>query len=236
MPSYVRGRDNTILRFVQIDEAKPIFYGWKSFDLSSLSSLSSADLTVLNHVTPAQMGLASGAIGIIGANSPKPARVRKTLIRRPTAAQQGSVSTFIGGDALVDWEVLIEAGWELVTPAKRVTISDNDRSQTVGALCSNGGIYCFPLSKTVPEAVYTELGLFKATELRLDSNYKKCFSGTSKPRPPKVQKDGIPNGDGATYDAHTFCSVDVYENALQTGWLPVKGEVPYFSGTAVTLP
>ena len=237
MPAYLRGKDNSILRFVRIDDAKPIFYGWKTKDLSSLTGVSESDITLLGHKTPAQMSVTAGSIGVIGANRPKPARVKKTLIRRPAAGQQGTVSTFIGGDALADWEVLLQAGWEVVEPSKRVTITDNDRSQTVGATCSNGAIYCFSMSKTVPEVVLTDLLLFSAAELRLQANAKKCIVGSSKPRPPRVTKDAIVNPAGGTYDAHTFCSVDAYENALENGWLPADGELPYYGdGTATPIP
>jgi hypothetical protein len=232
MPAYLRGKDHSILRFVRIDAAKPLFYGWKTKDLSAITGVSETDLTFLGHQTPTQMGTVTGAIGVIGANRPKPARVKKTLVRRPGAGVQGTVSTFIGGNVIADWDILLESGWEIVEPAKRVTISDNDRSQTVGALCSNGAIYCFPMSKTVPAVVLSDLLLLPASELRLGTNEGKCVSGASKPRPPRVRKDNIVNPAGGTYDAHTFCSVDAYENALQTGWLPESGEVPYFGDIA----
>lgn len=232
MPAYLRGLDNSLLRFVQLNPTKPLHYGWKTKDFSTLGGITGDEMAnVLGHLTAVQMGLIAGAIAVIGANSPKPARVRKILNRRPTAVQQGSVTTFVSGESAADWELLLESGWEIVNGEKRITISDNQRFQTVGANCSNGAIYCFPLSKTVPQIVIDELGLIPAAELRLGTTLGKCVSQASKPRPPKVKKIGIETAAGS-YDAHTFCSVDAYEAALQNGWLPAGGEIPYFSNPA----
>jgi hypothetical protein len=226
MSGYALGLDHDLLRFVLVKTGKPLFYGWKTYDFSGTTGVSSGDLVFMAHKTLAQMQAISGAIAVIGANSPKPARYKFVLNKKPGPGQQGSISTFGAAD-IESVTGFADSGWERIEDRKRVNITDNTRSQTLGAKCENGGYYLYTCSKTMPSQVLTELGLISAADLKTGSEIDKAFYSSSRPRPPKMQK--ILAGG---YNATTFCSFDMVDDAIDLGWKIVDSGKTFYVGAA----
>lgn len=227
---YPIGMDHDLLRFVLLKTGKPLFYGWKTYNLSSADGISETDLAFMDHRTRSEVTATSGSIAVIGANRPKPARYRFVLNKKPGAGEQGSITTFGGADveSLPGFE---DSGWERVNDLSRVNIVDNNRSHTLGAKCENGGIYLYTCSKTMPNTVISELGLLEPTALRLETNLNKAFYGSSKPRPPKMSKQVTEN-----YFATTFCSFDKIDDAMASGWRIVENSKTYHAGSVAPSP
>lgn len=216
MPSYTRGRGKTDLKFVKVSTGT-LYYGFKAKDYSNITGISSADLTALGWLDPSAVPAAG--IGILGANSPKPQRVRKILIRRPGPNQQGSASTFCAHDARATAQT---AGWQLVGSPRGVTITNTERTKTCGAKASaDAGIYLFPLNGTDAATYGTELGLLLPASISAAERLT-AYSGAARPKPAKVGKI-VDSATGATFSS--FCSYDKLDDALTAGYQIIKGEV-----------
>jgi hypothetical protein len=217
VPAYLRGKFRDILTFVKVSN-QGLYYGFKTKDLSAIAGIGAADVTALGHLAVA--ALPNTRIAVIGANSPKPPRVRKLLARNPAADQQGSVSTFCGIDNI---STALAEEWELSNGGRGVAIS-NRRTISVGARLSNGGIYIFPMNSVDANAYAEELGLILPGSLS-SAERGKAFSGTNKPKPAIVSK-ALTNGKFTS-----FCSTDKLDDVLAgsetvTGYSLVKPEVP----------
>jgi hypothetical protein len=220
MPQYLRGQERDVLSFVRLRTNALLFYGWKAKDMSLLTGVTEGDLIALGHTTAGNLVNIPGAFGIIGANSPKPARATKRLIKNPTSQQQGSASTFVAGTSI---STAVEAGWN-VARGRSVRFSQTARFTTLAASLSGGGYYCFPVN-TDEVAVFTaELGLI-TPDLMSTAERAMAFTATSNPRPPEVSKT---NPDGST--TSTFCSHDAVDSAADAGWNIDREEMPYVQG------
>jgi hypothetical protein len=213
MPTYLQNQPRDLLRFSKVRRGRLLFYGWKTKDLTLGTGVSAGDVAALGHKTAVQVEGIGGAIGIMGANSPKPARATKILTREPAASERASVSSFVDADS---YAAAMTAGWN-IGKARGVSITNNSRTVTVGALVEGGGYYLFPMNANDAPAFAAELGLFLPTELS-ESDRHLSFTGTSKPRPPRVK-----NG---TTGASTFCSYDAMDTAKANGWTVLDEGLP----------
>jgi hypothetical protein len=216
MPSYTRGRAKGDLQFVKVHTGQ-LYYGFRPKDYANITGISAADITALGWLLPT--AVPATGIGILGANSPQPQRVRKTLIRRPGPNQQGSASTFCSHGSFAGAQAV---GWQLVGSARGVTVTSTERTKTCGAKASaDSGLYLFPLNGTDATTYATELGLILPASISAAERLT-AFSGASRPRPAKVGRV-IDAATGATFSS--FCSYDKLDEALTAGYQIIKGEV-----------
>jgi hypothetical protein len=216
MPAYLRGVLRDVLTFVKVGNGG-LFYGFKAKDLTAIPGVGAADVTALGHMSVTS--LPATRIAVIGANSPKPPRVTKTLVRRPSATVQGSTSTFCATDKI---SAALAEGWQTTNGGRGVMIS-NGRSITVGARLASGGIYLFPMNSVDATTYAATLGLILPANLSATER-SQSFSGTNKPKPAIVSKS-LPNGS-----FRSFCSFDKLDDALAgegvgTGFALLKGEI-----------
>ena len=141
MPGYTRGQLRDKLTFVAITP-NVLYYGFSTKDFASIAglALSQSDMNSLGHLEAA--AVPNIGIRIIAANSPKPPRMKKVINARPGPNQQGDASTYCAADAIRTAE---SAGWKFVKPGRSVTITNSNRTWTMGADLSNGGLYLFPM-------------------------------------------------------------------------------------------
>ena len=215
MPAYLRGKVRDNLVFVKVTIGN-VFYGFKTKDLTSIEGVSQADLTALGHTK--LQNLRSGSIPILGANAPKPPRVKKQVVRNPSRNQQGSVSTFCGMDNI---DTGITAGWEIVSLRTPYRLTSNARTVTVAANFHNGGLYLFNMNRADAEAYGLELGLAFDNDLITGYYLKRfAFTGASRPKPPVVSKK-VGRGTFSCY-----CSPVGLKQAIEEhGYNLVKAEV-----------
>ena len=227
MPSYTRGFTREDLKFVKA-HAGNIWFGFKAKDMSAVPGISAADVAALGWVNAD--GVPSGGIGVLRANSPKPQRVKKIINRRPNANQQGSASTYCSYSSFTAAQA---AGWDLIGSARRVTISNNFRTKTVGAkIDGSGAIYLFPLNAADATSYAATLGLVLPENIS-EAERDRAFSGSSRPRPAKMGKV-ISETTGATFS--TFVSYDNEDNALENGFEYIRAAIlppiPYLTPPA----
>lgn len=216
MPAYLRGQKRPEIRFVQAHSG-PLLYGFKPKDYGPITGVSTADVAALGWKKPDE--LAAGAITVLGANAPKPQRMRKTLVNNPGAGVQGSASTFCSYPSI---QAAMAAKWEPVGSTRGVTITNNGRTTTVGAtIDASGALYLFPMNASDAATYAAELGLQLPANI---SNVErgKAFSGTSRPKPARVGKV-VSNSTGATFSS--YCSYDKLGDALAAGYQLIQSEV-----------
>lgn len=224
MPSYTRGVRRDKQSFVKVSRTTNLYYGFKTKDLTALQSVSLTDLVALGHLTVA--ALPSTRITIMGANSPKPPRVRKILTTTPTVSTQESASTYCGVDAI---STALAAGWNLVNGGRGIKVTNNARTTTVAAKIEEGGYYLFPMNTADATAYAATLGLVLPGSLSA-SERANAFSGSTFPRPHKLSK----NLTAGTIT--TFCSYDNVDDALAAGWEQLKGSNPHAAPSTTTPP
>lgn len=217
MPPYTRGQQRDVLTFVAITD-NILYYGFPTKDFAGISGLgiTQGDLTALGHLQPATVP--TNGIRIIAASSPKPPRMKKVVNARPTATQQGNTSTFCGVNSVRTAE---EQGWKFVKSGRSVTVSNNNRTWTMGASLEDGGLYIFPMNPVDADAFAEILGLQRPAQISSEER-RRAFSGTSRPRPTKM-KYRLPNGE----TVNAFCSSRYVDNALSNNWEITKPEVRY---------
>lgn len=215
MSSYTRGKKREKLTFVKVSLTQALYYGFKTKDLASISGVSAGDLVALGHLEVA--GLPAGRITILGANSPKPPRVRKVVNKTPGANVQASVSTYCGVNAIA---TAAAEEWQLVNAGRGVHVSNNARTVTVGAKIQGGGYYLFPMNAADATQYATALGLELPTNLSATER-SQAFSGTSYPKPAVIK---ISTAQG-TFSS--FCSHDAIDAALESGYELVKAAKPH---------
>jgi hypothetical protein len=216
MPTYLRGQPRDILRFVKLYDSPQFYYGWNTKDLASVPGVSEADILSLGHIAP--VNVPQGAIRCFAANTPVPPRVKKVINKNPSAAQQGSTSTFAAPERLKEAET---QGWKVTARQKTVAFRSNDRTVSAGAELEGGGVYVFPLNKLTFDQYGAELGL-KAPGTLTANQRRGAFTGTSRPRPAVVS---FAFQDGSTLT--TFCSTANIQQLLQAGWQVIEEEFPY---------
>lgn len=185
MAVYTRGKKRNILTYVEV--YTNLLYGFKTKDLSALAGVSEGDLTTqLGHLVGA-FTAPSGSIKILGANAPKPARVKKNLANAGAGAQQ-SVSTFC---ATAKYSAAMAAGWDVIKQRRGVTIrpeTSTKNSVTAIATLSDTSCYCFPMNKADFSTYKAALGLQSIGDFGsvTETEIAKFVSGSSIPRPGKA--------------------------------------------------
>ncbi|WGV25970.1 hypothetical protein [Halotia branconii] len=214
MSSYTRGKKRPNLVFVLVNDA--MYFGFKPKDLSSLTGVSTSDVTALGHV--AASAVVAGKIMIIGAQAPKPPRVTKK-ISGATVGQQQTVSTYCAYPSITTAQA---AGWNLTKSRRGVSLRASSAARgslTAIATLSDGSLYCFPMNKADFEAYGTELGLTGSATITSETERKKLVSGSSTPYPGRASKL-LENG--STFSS--FFSTTKQGDAAQAGYDIVSEE------------
>lgn len=216
MPAYTRGQKRDTMIFVAVNTS--IRFGWKSKDLSAVTGITSTDITNLGHQKQSAL-TGTGLILVVGAQSPKPARVTRKL-SGASVGQQQSVNTYCAHDKLA---AALGAGWNLAKPSRGVTIrgASADRAGlTAIATLSDGSKYCFPMNKTDFDSYKTPLGLETAATITTATERAKLVSGCSKPRPGKA---ALQLAGGSTFSS--FFSTAKMGDLLGAGYDVLAEEV-----------
>lgn len=225
MPAYTRGKKRDQMTFVAVNTS--IRFGWKSKDLSSITGVSAGDLTNLGHLQQSAL-TGAGLILVIGAQSPKPARVTRK-ISNAGVGQQQSVSTYCAYDKLA---AILGAGWNLASAKRSVTIrnaSPDRPSQTAIATLSDGSLYCFSMNKADFDSYAAALGLESASTITNATERNKLVAGCSKPRPGKA---GLQLAGGASFSS--FFSTDKLGSLLDAGYDVLSEEIVLLASAAPT--
>lgn len=216
MPSYLRGKKRPDIKFVH-PHSGTLLYGFKPKDYDGVVGIAAKDITPLGWI--GAEAIPAGSITILGANAPKPQRMRFKMNANPSASVQGSASTYCDYLKIKD---AIAAKWEPVGSSRGIRISNNLRTSTVGAkIDDSGAIYLFPMNAADATSFAADLGLETPTTFT-DVERKKAFSGTSRPRPARVAKV-LDNTTGATFSS--YCSYDSLDTALTAGYQLISSEV-----------
>lgn len=216
MPSYLRGKKRPNIKFVH-PHAGVLLYGFKPKDYTGVVGISAADLTPLGWIDAA--AIPAGSITILGANAPKPQRMKFKMNSNPSASVQGSASTYCDYGSIKN---AIAAKWEPIGSTRGIRLSNNLRTKTVGAKIDvSGALYLFPMNAADAGSFATELGLQQPETINA-ADRAKAFSGTSRPRPAKVGKV-VDNTTGATFSS--YCSYDALDTALTAGYQIIASEV-----------
>lgn len=216
MPTFTRGKKRDTMVFVAVNNV--LRFGWKSKDLSSVTGVSATDITNLGH-QPQTSLTGTGLILVIGAQSPKPARVTRKL-SGASVGQQQSVNTYCAFDKLA---AALGAGWNLSKASRGVTIrgASADRSGlTAIATLSDGSKYCFPLNKADYDSYGAALGLETAATITNATERAQLVSGCSKPRPGKA---ALQLAGGSTFSS--FFSTAKMGDLLTAGYDVLAEEV-----------
>lgn len=180
MSASTRGRKRDQTRFVNINDV--FLYGWATVDLAAATGVSAADLSAqLGHLDATAASATSGAVLVLGANAPKPARAVKRIPSAPTTSP-GSVSTFVAFNKKV---AATTAGWTISGNPRGVRLraaAAGKRSLTAVATLSNGLLYAFPMNSEDFALVGSSLGLEGAAQIS-SVEAKKLASGMSSTRP-----------------------------------------------------
>lgn len=188
MPNYTRNKKRSELVFVLVNGL--VYFGFKPKNLTQFSGISSSDITALGHTLADNTSL--GLIKIIGAQAPKPPRVKKKL-PNASVGQQQSISTFCAYNQLVAAQA---EGWNLLESRKSVILRASNASRgslTAIAKLSDDSLYCFPMNKADFESYGAELGLINSTSVTTEAERKHLVSGSSYPYPGRASKS-LANG------------------------------------------
>lgn len=215
MVDYLLNKPKETTSYVKISSVINLYYGWLVKDLASLTNVNAADLAALGHL-PANT-LPNGALTVFRTSAPKPGRVKKRLVNNPTAAQQAHASTFYAHGAL---QAAIVAGWKLVKPPRKVSLTKNTRTTTAIAALSNGLLYAFPMNTLDFEKYKATLGLVDSTTMNTQQELDSLISGTNNPRPGKAKLQ-VPGGGKRT----AFFTAGQEVTLAQNGWSIVSREV-----------
>lgn len=207
MPSYTRGKLRDQLVFVRPRADSSLFYGWKTKDLGSISGISEAELREqLGHVKASEL---NSVPGVLRANAPKPARVKKTVNRNAAATAQVSISTFCDATKL---KTALSEGWTIGKNGLGVSVSRSARSETC-VVEVDGVLYAYPMNKADFEAYKALIG---AKDTLTDADLKRMVRGSSNPRPPKM---GLQISTGDVVSSFScYVSEDKVSSLLSDGW------------------
>ncbi|ELS04918.1 hypothetical protein Xen7305DRAFT_00046540 [Xenococcus sp. PCC 7305] len=215
MVDYLLNKPKDVTSYVRISSVVNLYYGWVLKDLTALPNVSAADLAALGHIAPNT--LPNGALTVFRTSSPKPGTVRKRLVNNPSAAQQEHASTFYAQGAL---QAAIAAGWKLVKPPRKVSLTKNNRTTTAIASLSNGLLYAFPMNTNDFELYKATLGLIDSTTINTPQEEDSLISGTRNPRPGKAQLK-VPGGGKRT----AFYTSGQETVLGQNGWSIISREI-----------
>ena len=206
MPSYLRGQERNLEKFVLIYQNGDLYYGFNTKDFTGLTGygITDAEITALGHLN--LDGVPDNGIVIIRANSPKPARVKKRINRNPGVNQIGYASTFVAAGSLA---TAAQEGWKFAQQGRGISLSQSSRTTTAMAdLSSNEGLYAAPMNTADFEGSFEPLGL-KSKATITDQERQRIFTGASRPRPPVVSRVTDTGGE-----FQSNCSASALEQAL----------------------
>lgn len=215
MPSYTRGvlRDN----FVAVrcfSATANTYFGFKTKDFSSIPNVDASDVQALGFTLPE--AIPNGGLLFLRANSPKPPRARKVILKNPTVAQQGSISSYF---SVENTSEVLAAGWTISKAALPVSLRATTRFTTAIAKVSNGAYYCWNMN-TADFAAYSDaLGLLSATNITSAAERARLVRGASLPRPAKAVRKF---DDGKTFSS--FVSFDKIDDLGSTDLTLAAGE------------
>jgi hypothetical protein len=198
MATYTRGKKRDVLTYVSVYAG--LLYGFKTKDLSALSGVSASDIAnQLGHLT-GNFVIPGGSIRVLGANSPKPARVVKRIANAGVGAQQ-SVSTFCSSLTLT---AAMAGGWNVTKQRRGVALRPDTSSKntlTAIATLSDGSMYCFAMNKADYTTYASNLGLTSATDLGTISatEIAKLVAGSSIPKPGKANLEVSGGGSFSSF-------------------------------------
>lgn len=220
MSEFTRGQFRDVLTFVPLN---PIFhYGWKTKDLATAVGISTADLTTqLGHMTPTAAAGVANSIMVIGANSPKPARVVKRDRTAPIT-QVASTSTYVAYNKMA---AATSAGWSMSKQGRGVRLTaatEGKRKVTAIAELSNGLLYAFPLDRVDFDRAGATLGLEAASSITTTAERQKLATGCST----KPGRCSIDNS-GGTFS--TFFATAALEAVVAAGYTVISDEVIVFA-------
>ncbi len=224
MPAYLRGKKRDKLTYVLV--TANAWYGFKTKDLSSVASVTAADITSLGHVAGGTAFQANGKIRIVGASAPKPARVTKRLNTAAAGTQQ-SVSTFCAYDKLT---AAMGSGWNVTKPRRGVFLRPEasvKNSLTAIAQLSDGSLYCFPMNKADYQTYGAMLGLKNAATEQSATEKSKLVSGSSIPKPGKASIEVTGGGSFSS-----FYSTDAIDTAVTGGFAILTDEMVFANAPA----
>lgn len=201
MASAARGRKREELVYVPASEF--IMYGFKTFDLSSVTGISASDITALGHVKAEGMTADATKVYVLRANAPKPPRVSKKTGATGGGTGTGgagveplSVTTFCGYNQM---SAAFAAKWTLAKQGRGITFrgeSSPGRQRTV-AVPLGGGFYCFSCDRATFSSYGALLGL-KGT--LTDAEAKRAFMGSAGPKPGRAQAKTANGSFSSFYD------------------------------------
>lgn len=215
MPSYTRGIKRDVIAFVQLGATAAIYYGFSQKDFSKVTGAADVDFTVLGQIIDPP----TGAIKMLRASTPKPARVKRVIDNNPGVAKQGSISTFC---ATPNIATALAAGWKLISGVKSTSISQTARTTTALAELSDGSFYAFPMNTADFEAYKEKLGLKAPKDLNITTEAERLavIRGSSFPRPGKASKI---LDTGA--EISSFYATEAENIARADGWSILSSEV-----------
>ena len=224
MPSYLRGQERDLLRFVKVYPNGELYYGFNTKDFASLTGygLTNTDIQALGHL--ALENVPDTGILIFRANSPKPQRVKKVINKNPTAEQVGNASTFVAAGKLKEASA---QGWKLATDGRRISLVSNSRTTTaVADLEASQGLFATSMNKNDFDTFGEILGLKSKSTITTDAERQRVFTGTSRPYPNIVGKV-VPGGNGGSF--RSICSASALTTALNdtNGFSLLKAEVQF---------
>jgi hypothetical protein len=227
MAVYTRGKKRNVLTYVSVYQN--LLYGFRTKDFDTIGGITTANLqSQLGHLL-GDFVAPAGSIRVIGANTPKPARVTKR-IPNATSGNQLSVSTFCSSLTLTQ---AMAGGWNVTKARKNVTVRPETASRnslTAIATLSDGTLYCYPMNKGDYNSYAEALGLTNGAGLGSISAAEraKLVSGSTIPRPGKASLEVT----GATFSS--FYSSGKRDDLATAGYVVLSEEVVLT--TAVTPP
>lgn len=213
MPEYTRGRRRDTYTLVRLTNNPSTFYAFYRKDYSGIQGIANNSFAPLGHTT--NVSVPPGSYIFLRAQAPKPARVKRFLNRDAGPNEQIAISTFCSPLSINSAQ---NAGWRLTKPPRSVVLR-NARSVTAIAELSTGALYCFPLNSTDYDAWRVELGLTNFSGINSATERALLVSGSSIPRPGKVER---PNGRGGKQT--TFVATGSEDAAERAGWTVVTRE------------
>jgi hypothetical protein len=183
MSPYTRNKKRLNIFFVAVNQY--LYFGFKPKDLTSFTGISNDDVAALGHIQTS--AIPEGGLRIIGAQTPKPHKVKK-IIPNAAALQQKSVSTFAAFNKIAEAK---SKGWNLIENRKSVVLTSPNSfrtSLTAIATLSNSLLYCFPMNKADFDTYGSELGLKNSSQIINDINRQKLVSGADIPKPGQASR------------------------------------------------
>ncbi|MGL4498580.1 MAG: hypothetical protein ACRC78_12655 [Planktothrix sp.] len=221
MPASTRDKKRDRLCMVRMNSAG-VYYGFKTREFTG-TGISDGDLnSQLGWILPPSTipeFLDPNSLLIIGANAPKPPRFSKktTAGETSTGVIPQSLSLFCSPEKISNARA---SGWTLAKKGigvKFVSENSSARQMTcfvkVSATTGTGDFfYGFSCDKSTFTNYGAILGLQSPQQLTSEQREKRCFVGTSSPKPKRASLKT------ASGNVSTFCGEDKIYNLISEGW------------------